>query len=138
MVRIISGLIFFDSLTIANKDLRTFFIPRSMRLTAGFFILKNAFSLLRTASVTSYLSVSILLQIMETFLSSPPHSRVGTTMSNFIFAGMLNTLRSFLFPYIDQVFPDRFGKYFFKLVGGIMKKTPVAIPLYVNPFTPYT
>lgn len=133
----ISGFIFLDNLTIANKDFRTFLIRRSTSFTPWFVIVKNGFSLFKTARVTSYLFVSILLQMMETFLSSPPHSRVGTTMSNFIFAGMLNTLRSFLFPYIDQVFPDRFGKYFFKLVGGIMKKTPVAIPLYVNPFTPY-
>ena len=93
-----AGRILFESFSMANKDLRTLLILRSITFISGFVILKNWFALLSTAKVTSYLDVSILLQIMETFLSSPPHSREGTAINNLILLeGFTN---SFLFDFL--------------------------------------
>ena len=75
--------------------MRTLLILRSITFTSGFVILKNWFALLSTARVTSYFDVSILLQMMVTLRSNPPHSSVGTTINNFIlFEG---SIKSFLF-----------------------------------------
>ena len=79
-----SGLIFLESLSILYNELRTLTILRFSIFTCLLVILKKGLALLSTARVTSYFSVFILLQIIDTFLSAPPQVRVGTNINNFI------------------------------------------------------
>jgi hypothetical protein len=84
VVKIISGLISLESLAMAKSDFLALGILRSIIVIAGFVISKNWFELSSIVSVTSNLSVLILLQIIETFLSTPPHMSDGTAINNLI------------------------------------------------------